>query len=59
MSSVRKVLESFVGQKLVFVSQHDNDDPDAFIMLHFEDGGGIKITLADARIDEVPYDELN
>lgn len=56
MSNIREVLEEFVGQKLIMVSQNDSDER-PYAMLMFDGGGGIKITLDDAVVQEFDYGE--
>lgn len=56
MSKIKEVLEEFIGQKLLYVSSNDPGE-ESFAMLMFEGGGAIKITLADACIEEFEYGE--
>ena len=58
-TTVRDILGNFIGQRLITITQHDeeeyNETREAYVMLMFEDGGSIKITLADSKIEELEY----
>lgn len=59
--TVRDQLQEFIGQRLVEVTQHDEEEyretGEAYIMLMFENGAVMQITLREGQISipEIDY----
>lgn len=54
-SNIREILGPVIGQRLIDITQHDEDEyqetRQAFIMLHFEDGSYLKFPVEEKGVD--------
>jgi hypothetical protein len=54
-ANIRELLAGFIGQRLVEITQHDEDEyrrtSEAFVMLHFADGSLIRFVIRDNGSD--------
>jgi hypothetical protein len=59
-ATVRDIFREFIGQTVVDITQHDQDEweetGEGYILLMFGNGATIKITVAEGNIETEDYD---
>lgn len=54
-SNIREILRPILGQRIVEITQHEQDEyhetGDAFVMLHFENGATLQFHIGDDGFD--------